>query len=147
MTHYNRDTENSPLNDDSQLPGILVRPAGQLRSLPVRYRWEVTRRHPYYLETWDKAYREISNEDEVAANLQMAHQAILGAIGISRPVVPPGTSFDSLIAHVDGPTPGWLTGSVQPLSMRGLTRRDRGWVTGNESGGPSLQQTRRHLLT
>ena len=41
---------NSPLNLEQ--PGIIPRPEGQLQDLPLRLRWEATRRHPYYLVFW-----------------------------------------------------------------------------------------------
>ena len=48
-------------NPDSQLAahGIVARPLFQLRSLPIRFRWEVTRRHPYYQVWWKAALRTI----------------------------------------------------------------------------------------
>lgn len=121
MTHNDQTPNNGPTEDDGRLPGILARPAGHLRALPLRYRWEVTRRHPYYLMLWEDASRETSIEDEPAAMLRQAQLAILGAIGVSGPLVPPETSIDAIVTRGDGTTPAWLSGSVQPLSMRGLT--------------------------
>jgi hypothetical protein len=37
--------------------GIIIRPAATLRDLPLEFRWEVTRRHPYYLTSWPYAKR------------------------------------------------------------------------------------------
>src|SRR4051812_28018262 len=40
-----------PLQDG----GFVIRSLDILRQLPVEYRWEFTRRHPYYLFFWESA--------------------------------------------------------------------------------------------
>lgn len=41
----------------NRMPGLVPRPPFQLRSLPIEFRWEVTRRHPYYQAWWILAKR------------------------------------------------------------------------------------------
>lgn len=120
MTHNNRGMENRPLSTDSQLPRILTRPAGQLRALPVRYRWEVTRRHPYYLMVFMDDFKNSPFGDVNANQWPLIKLALLGAIGVSGPIVPPDTSFEDLRSQAGQSPPAWLFSSVQPLSMRGL---------------------------
>ena len=118
----NNTTVPDPMPNASSEPlrRIFARPEGQLRSLSVRYRWEFTRRHPYYLETWENFTREISTHDEAALSYEVYYLALLNAISVSGPPVAPDTPLQTLLGRVTGPTPGWLCGSVQPLSIRGL---------------------------
>lgn len=118
--------DDGALNDQSSigtahLPGIVPRPAGHLRALPLRYRWETTRRHPYYLAAWDFASGGFSLENERAVVMSMIHLSMLGAIGVSGADVPPDTPFDSLEINLGASAPAWLSGSVQSMSFRGLT--------------------------
>jgi hypothetical protein len=43
-------------NDNEKLRALrswlLLRPPAATLSLPLEYRWEFTRRHPYYLQFW-----------------------------------------------------------------------------------------------
>ena len=102
-------------------PGIVGRPPGQLHDYPVPVRWEVTRRHPYYLVFWDEALRyrrESPGDHSDRALLGLAAVMILGSIGVTGEPVGPETDFDRLIGgHTD---PAFLTGSVQPISFRAV---------------------------
>jgi hypothetical protein len=44
-----------PADSDAANDILVNRPPFQLRSLPVPVRWEVSRRHPYYLLAWERA--------------------------------------------------------------------------------------------
>src|SRR3954470_6293930 len=102
-------------------PGIVGRPPGQLHDYPIEVRWEVTRRHPYYLVFWNEAllYRQGTPGDESAqALLRHAAAMMLGSIGVTGEPVDPGTEFEKLIeGH---PDPAFLTGSVQPITFRAV---------------------------
>lgn len=103
-------------------PGIVSRPPGQLHDLPIQVRWEVTRRHPYYLVFWQEALRyrrEASSVDHSDRTLLgLAAVLMLGSIGVTGEPVGPETEFDKLIGdHID---PAFLTGSVQPISFRAI---------------------------
>jgi hypothetical protein len=100
---------------------FLPRPAGQLRSLSVPFRWEVTRRHPYYLNFWTSGRRyhlrePLSSESEGV--IRKAAIAILGGIGVGGLPFDPAESFDQISAHPGAEN--WLEGTVHPVSCRGL---------------------------
>jgi hypothetical protein len=107
----------SSTNGD-ELPDIVIRPSHQLHDLPVQFRWEATRRHPYYLTFWQEAARYRADEEVESAErllLQAAH-LMLGAIGAFGLPINPGTNFEELD---DGSLdPAFLSGAVQPISMR-----------------------------
>lgn len=82
--------------------GIIARPLYQLRSLPIPYRWEVTRRHPYYQMFWTAARNDhrkqpAGSSEELA--LREAMVAILGMIGVSGEPPDPATEFAELEAE------------------------------------------------
>jgi len=108
-------------SNDSELPGVIIRPPEQLHDLPVKFRWEATRRHPYYLTFWQSAlrYRTGENCAEPAESLllQVAH-LMLGAVGAFGLPINPSTNFEDLD---DGSLdPAFLAGAVQPISIRAL---------------------------
>src|SRR4051812_45387607 len=89
--------------EDTELGGfaspfaLLPRPPGQLRALAIPFRWEVTRRHPYYLTFWTSARRFHFREPLQCAGeelLREAAMAILGSIGVSGPPFDPAIEFD-----------------------------------------------------
>ena len=105
----------------SQGLGIVTRPPFQLRSLPIRFRWEATRRHPYYQDWWQPARKrnlESAPEDPIEELLQTAAVGILACIGVVGEPPDPALSFEELEA--DRLRPGWLSGAVQPITIRGL---------------------------
>lgn len=106
---------------DGSYTGILPRPAGQLHDFPVSVRWEVTRRHPYYLAFWQNAllYRQnILGDDPAQALLRHAALFMLGAIGVTGKPVNPEVSFEHLLeGDCD---PAFMSGSVQPMSFRSV---------------------------
>ncbi len=115
--------------EESGVPetGMLPRSQFQLRSLPIRFRWEVTRRHPYYQDWWRWARKHHGNEpiqyEEEAEQLKEkvlreAAIAILGGIGVTGNPPDPGTSFEDLEA--ENLNQGWLSGVMHPVSQRGM---------------------------
>lgn len=101
--------------------GIVARPPGQLHDLPIRARWEVTRRNPYYLVFWAqaRAFRLSQlSDDSVESSLQFAAHLILAEIGATGEPVSPATTAEELI---DGDADlSFLTGTVQPVTFRGV---------------------------
>jgi hypothetical protein len=82
----------------------------------------VTRWHPYYLAFWEEAlkYRRNSPENGSAATtiLRFPASYVLNLIGVSGEPVSPGTDFQELEgARTD---PSFLTGSVQPITLRAV---------------------------
>ena len=98
----------------------LARPQYQLRSLPLRMRWEVTRRHPIYLMFWNDVSRSPTRDPrELQARQMMANGAavMLMYIGVSTQNVSPSTEYADL---AEENVPGWMAGSVHPISFRGI---------------------------
>ncbi len=114
-------TDSAKPNTEESRADIIRRPPNQLHDLPVRFRWEVSRRHPYYLVFWSNArlYRH-SEPDTPAAQLQLRQAAMLmlGAIGVTGEPVDPAQSFEEL----DGGDldPAFLSGTVQPMTLRSI---------------------------
>jgi DNA-binding CsgD family transcriptional regulator len=120
MTTHDTDQANCQNNEAGRHFGLLGRFPGHLRALPLKYRWEITRRHPYYLMAWESTCQTIM-PGEADLLMQEAHRVILGAIGVSGPMVAPDTPFDALVSQNGESPPAWLSHSVQPLTLRGLT--------------------------
>lgn len=112
--------ESAPESDSGSF-GVLPRPPGQLRSLSMSHRWEVTRRHPYYLTFWTSARRFHHREpleSEVDGYLRQAAVAILGAIGVAGPPFDPADEFSQIVQSTLGANR--LVGTIHPVSCRGL---------------------------
>jgi hypothetical protein len=89
--------------------------------LPHAYRWEVTRRHPYYLRLWELAqrfYEGPSNEIMQRALEKLAAVILRGALGVTAAPPPPGASAESLGLGNLGAA--WEKGAVAPMTIRGL---------------------------
>lgn len=99
---------------------LIGRPAGHLQSLPLRTRWEASRRHPYYLTYWQLAKDYLTEPtDDKEANLVRFHAHImLGMIGVIGIPVDPAVCFDQL--DDEATDPGFLSGAVTPLTYRSL---------------------------
>lgn len=101
--------------------GPVARPPFQLRSLPIPIRWEVTRRHPYYLTYWNTARLHIRGElagDPVGQLLGPTARAVLFSIGVTGEPVDPAQFFEVLgEEELDR---AWLSGAVHPITCRGL---------------------------
>lgn len=107
---------------DAEAPLLLIpRPQFQLRSLGIRQRWEVTRRHPYYQIAWKKAgdhYRQEATSNEFERLLRQMAIVFLAAIGVSGEPPDPATLFEDLgEANLNN---AWLSGAVHPITMKGL---------------------------
>lgn len=102
---------------------IISRPLNQLHDLPVRFRWEASRRHPYYLVFWSDAqrYRRSGLGTEPAQTLlRQAAMLMLGAIGVTGEPVAPATSFEELDeGDLD---PAFLSGALQPMTLRSVAQ-------------------------
>ncbi len=90
-----------------------------VKQLPVQYRWEFTRRHPYYLQFWQPAreFREHPSTDEVIRGSQEAASLILTAVNVAENVSPPDprNEFAKLGADVIGSA--WEGGAVAPAMI------------------------------
>lgn len=100
---------------------LFFRPRDQLLALPLRYRWEFSRRNPYYLEYWQLArtYRATGPTNDDASNmLGMLAVGILHQIGVSGDPVDPATRFEEL--EVESADPAFLSGAIQPMTYRNM---------------------------
>lgn len=91
-------------------------------SLPIDYRWEFTRRHPYYLQFWQRAakYREAPSQDVLERTVEHAAALLLASIGISQATTPidPRLGVESLGVNDLGAA--WAGGAVAPATFRSL---------------------------
>ena len=114
-------TDSSPTNDSRDKSFVVARPEGQLAMLPLEYRWEATRRHPYYLVFWENAgryFRNVVPQNDEERLLWRAAALILDTIGVNAEPADPALSF-SQIGAADL-NPAWLSGAVQPMTLRGM---------------------------
>ncbi len=110
-----------PANSDAANDLFVHRPLFQLRSLPIPMRWEVSRRHPYYLLAWERArdhHRRVACADEFDLRLRQLALAHLAAIGVSGEPPDPASSYSAIESNEL--QPAWLSGAVHPITMRGL---------------------------
>jgi hypothetical protein len=99
--------------------GLVPRDRVDLLDLPLNFRWEFTRRHPYYLLVWRMARGYRRNEfaigsSEVEAGL--AAMYLLGMIGVTGEPPDPTCSFEDL-GDLD---PAFMSGSIQPMTIRNM---------------------------
>ena len=94
------------------IPGLLQ----TLHLLPLKYRWEFTRRHPYYLQFWELAHRHYAGlltDPQEARWGQLAAYILLG-IGVSGDPPPPTSGPDAL--QLNQLASAWHDGAAAPLT-------------------------------
>jgi hypothetical protein len=99
---------------------IIPRPSALLMDLPFDLRWEVTRRHPYYLRFWHLAHQfhQKPAADPQQRALEQTAVLLLQVIGVSGDPPPPAASVESLGTR--SLSRGWQSGAVAPVTFRGL---------------------------
>jgi hypothetical protein len=110
----------SPVSDNEE-PWFVSRPPEVLMDLPYGVRWEVTRRHPYYLRCWEPAqrfYTTPSTDAEQRDRERLAALVLLATLGITSAPPPPGSGADSLGAG--NLSKAWESGAAAPITLRGL---------------------------
>lgn len=96
---------------------IVTRPINVVQTLPPEFRWEFTRRHPYYLMWWECASQPDRSERE--NSMRSAAQLTLMAVNITAKAFPsPNTPFGQLDPEIRDSV--WEDGAVTPLVVRGL---------------------------
>jgi hypothetical protein len=112
--------EEVPSAQTVEEPWFIPRPSILLMDLPVNLRWEVTRRHPYYLRFWHLAHQHHQQPatDPQQRALEESAVLVLRAIGVSDDPPPPAASAESLGAG--SLSSGWESGAVAPVTFRGL---------------------------
>lgn len=111
-----------PAEDAHTISHLLFRSSEVFLELPVEYRWEFTRRHPYYLLCWRaaRAFRESPSPDEAERFCQQAASIVLNAINVApnAPLPDPHDEITSLgYGSIAG---GWVGGAVAPAMLRTL---------------------------
>ena len=116
-------------DDVDQFPYLfLPRPADQLRNMPVNFRWEVTRRHPIYLQYWQSAQKfyqwrrrntpMVAKSELVELQISEISAQFLRAIGVTSFAPDPSVEFSEIGVGLG--ENGWLSGSISPVTLRGL---------------------------
>lgn len=100
------------------VPGLLKRPVQMLQNLPVEYRWQFTRRHPYYLTFWASAHRFYAGPATDQSPMAKAAVAVLLAIGVTGDPPPPSCGPEALQAAQLATA--WLGGAVAPVTYRAM---------------------------
>ncbi len=124
---------NNPANHDmsDQGPWIVPRPTEIVQMQPPHLRWEITRRHPYYLMFWNAARAVGDNASEATRGLSTAAQLILQQINVSDEPPPPSRGFDELDEN-DLPS-YWSAGAITPVQIRNLVTILVGRLLSNET--------------
>ena len=114
------------MSEAAELPageeiGIISRPQGHLADVPLQFRWEATRRHPYYVAFWESTLRyrqgEVGDDPEERMLRYVAH-FMLAAIGAFGHPVNPATPYEDLDSQLQDGI--FLSGAVQPMSLRAI---------------------------
>ena len=108
-------TDGIELPDEQRL---VRRPRDVLMQLPPQFRWEVTRRHPYYLSFWQAARATVLEADPRVRLMKDAARILLLAIGFTSEPIDPATEAATL--DEGQLLAAWRDGAVAPLSIRGF---------------------------
>jgi hypothetical protein len=112
------DTTEIPTSD--AFSNILLRPPHVLHDLPVEYRWEFTRRHPYYLSNWNFAHRYHVGGLKDPLEIQLGKAAVIMLLGIGVTADPPAPSAGVEALQIGQLSKGWKDGAVGLVSYRGM---------------------------
>ncbi|QDU59955.1 hypothetical protein Pan216_07900 [Planctomycetes bacterium Pan216] len=95
---------------------FVPRSAEHVLNLPSKFRWEATRRHPYYLIFWKSAQRYRDGEFEGTTETIICNMAfrLLCLIGVTGKPVSPAIDYEDLGDEEERS----LVGSVQPMTLR-----------------------------
>jgi hypothetical protein len=98
--------------------GLVRRDQSVLFQMPFEFRWEYTRRHPYYLSVWQvaRAFRRHELTDSEHIKDGYVATELLGLIGVTGEPQNPALAFQEL----DDFDLGFLSGAVQPMTNRAV---------------------------
>lgn len=99
--------------------GFVARPLSVLQELPFEFRWEFTRRHPYYLLWWRYAtnhFHAVGEEDH--ALQQFCPGLLYATLGVCGDPPSPATAYDQLRDQAF--LGSWESGAAAPPSVLGL---------------------------
>lgn len=109
----------SPLDDFRKR--LLNRDSERFDRLPLEYKWEFTRRHPYYLLNWHLTKAESAGVPKCQTNdvIRLLYMGALGLSHMASNAPDPALDFDKLDEYGDT----WIdTHGIQPVTVRKLTR-------------------------
>jgi hypothetical protein len=103
------------------LSDFVGRPVESVQHLPLNYRWEFTRRHPYYQMFWHVTERnddsDADEEPEARFQRDMA-ELILALVNVSGAAIAPDTEWDNL--SPDDRWQIWSEGALSRIQLKGL---------------------------
>ncbi len=112
---------NHPMTSQTERTPMLPRPEYQLDRLPLRFRWEVTRRHPVYLQLWQVTQSARSSGGQQLVD-QIRRQPLYlnaaAAIRVFGELLDPSTGFDELAETIA--TALFQRGSLQPVDVKSI---------------------------
>jgi hypothetical protein len=107
----------------AHFPNLVIRNPDVLSALSLRYRWEFTRRHPYYLVYWmparDHYMAEVPDDPQRAPMCAVAAHLLLFAIGVTAAPLPPSSEWND-IKDTQPSRAVWEEGAVAPASYRAM---------------------------
>ncbi len=100
---------------------MLRRPEFHLDRLPLRFRWEVTRRHPVYIQIWE-IWRRIQTAGEGLswedARISPAFLNATAATQVFGEPIDPAVPFDDLAADIE--TGLFFRDALQAVSVKSI---------------------------
>jgi hypothetical protein len=110
--------ESRPDASHGMPPGLISRPRAAVLQLPLEYRWEFTRRHPYYLQFWEWAHKYYAGSIANPLESQWGRlcRQILLSIQMTGDPPPPSAGPEALMFNQLGAA--WRGGAIAPLTYR-----------------------------
>lgn len=100
------------------LSQLVARPPDTVQHLPLNYRWEFTRRHPYYQMFWNVPHDTASSDEPEATYQREIAELILAQINVSGDTIPPKTEWDDM--SLDESWRIWTEGALSRIQLKGL---------------------------
>ncbi len=94
---------------------LVFRHSQVLMRLPLQFRWEVTRRHPYFLHFWRAARTSALAVDPRVRRMNEAARMLLLAIGFTGEPIDPALDFENL--DEQQLLGSWGDGAIAPLTI------------------------------
>lgn len=104
----------SPENSD-WFQQFVSRPIATVEHLPLRYRWEFTRRHPYYQMLWQLPG---DTTGTVPASQRELAELLLSCVNVSGATVSPATEWEDF--SPDESWSIWTDGALSQVQLKGL---------------------------
>ena len=94
---------------------FVSRPIATVEHLPLRYRWEFTRRHPYYQMLWQLPG---DTTGTVPASQRELAELLLSCVNVSGATVSPATEWEDFTP--DDSWSIWTDGALSRIQLKGL---------------------------